>query len=41
VARPDDPDRLASTPDGLHPDADGYRRMAEALAPVCVVALGR
>ena len=26
-----DPDRLAGTPDGLHPDRDGYRRMAEAV----------
>ena len=28
-----DPDRLAGSPDGLHPDVDGYRRMAEALEP--------
>ncbi len=27
-----DPDRLASSPDGLHPDVDGYRRMGEALS---------
>jgi lysophospholipase L1-like esterase len=40
VARPDDPDRLASSPDRLHPDADGYRRMAEALLPVVERALG-
>jgi lysophospholipase L1-like esterase len=33
VAAPDDPDRLAGSPDGLHPDIDGYRRMAEALEP--------
>jgi len=26
-----DPDMLGSTPDGLHPDVDGYRRMGEAL----------
>ncbi|HET8712456.1 MAG TPA: GDSL-type esterase/lipase family protein [Gemmatimonadales bacterium] len=31
VASSTDPDRLASTPDGLHPDADGYRRMAAAI----------
>ena len=29
-----DPDRLAGSPDELHPDIDGYRRMAEALLPV-------
>ena len=33
AAAPDDIDRLASSPDGLHPDVDGYRRMAEALMP--------
>lgn len=27
----DDPDALASTPDGLHPDVEGYRRMGVAL----------
>jgi len=31
VARPDSPDRLASSPDELHPSADGYRLMATAL----------
>jgi lysophospholipase L1-like esterase len=25
------PDLLASTPDGLHPDVDGYRKMGEAI----------
>lgn len=39
VARAGDPDLLASTPDGLHPDVAGYRKMAEALAPVCAAAL--
>jgi lysophospholipase L1-like esterase len=33
VAVVGNPDCLASSPDGLHPDVDGYRRMAEALAP--------
>jgi lysophospholipase L1-like esterase len=28
----DDPDLLASSPDGLHPDIEGYRRMGEALS---------
>lgn len=27
-----DPGRLASSPDGLHPDVEGYRRMGEALS---------
>lgn len=27
-----DPDRLSSSPDGLHPDIDGYRAMGEALS---------
>jgi len=31
AAAPDNIDRLASSPDDLHPDVDGYRRMAEAL----------
>lgn len=31
VADPAKPNRLRGSPDGLHPDVDGYRRMAEAL----------
>ena len=33
AAAPDNLDRLASSPDELHPDAEGYRRMAKALLP--------
>ena len=33
VAAAADPDMLCSSPDGLHPDVDGYRRMADALRP--------
>ena len=40
VARGDDPDMLRSSPDGLHPDADGYRLMAGVLLPAIVSALG-
>jgi len=39
VADPSDPDKLRASPDGLHPDIDGYRRMAEALAPAIEAAL--
>jgi membrane dipeptidase len=33
VSAPGDVDRLAGSPDGLHPDVDGYRAMADALLP--------
>jgi len=34
TSAPGQPDLLAGSPDGLHPDVQGYRRMAEALEPV-------
>ena len=34
VAGPGNIDSLSGSPDGLHPDVDGYRRLAEALLPV-------
>jgi lysophospholipase L1-like esterase len=40
VAAPGQPDMLASSPDGLHPDAAGYRKMADAIAPAIQRALG-
>jgi lysophospholipase L1-like esterase len=39
VAAPGDPDRLASSPDDLHPSPEGYRRMAIALEPAVKLAL--
>jgi lysophospholipase L1-like esterase len=35
-----DPDRLRGSPDGLHPDIDGYRRMAETLVDPVNRAIG-
>ena len=40
VAAAGDPDKLASSPDGLHPDAAGYRKMADAVRPAVEQALG-
>ena len=40
VARGSDGDLLADSPDGLHPGVAGYRKMAEALAPVLEALLG-
>ena len=40
VARDDNPDMLRASPDGLHPDVDGYRRMASAIASAVAAALG-
>jgi lysophospholipase L1-like esterase len=31
AASPENIDRLSGSPDGLHPDVDGYRRMAEVI----------
>jgi lysophospholipase L1-like esterase len=39
VAAPGAPDKLASSPDGLHPDAAGYRKMADAIRPAVEEAL--
>jgi len=41
VAAPGKPDMLVSSPDGLHPDAAGYRRMADAIEPAIRRALAR
>ena len=39
VAATGRPDLLASSPDGLHPDVAGYRRMADAIGPAIERAL--
>jgi acyl-CoA thioesterase-1 len=39
VSAPERPDMLASSPDGLHPDAAGYRKMAGAIEPAILQTL--
>lgn len=39
VAASDDGDRLAASPDGLHPDVDGYHRMADVIGPAIELML--
>jgi len=41
VAAPDQPDRLRSSPDSLHPSPEGYRLMADALEPAISAALAK
>jgi lysophospholipase L1-like esterase len=41
VARPDDINKLRASEDGLHPDAQGYRLMADALIPGVEKAIGQ
>ena len=41
VAAPGAPDRLVSSPDGLHPSPEGYKLMAAALEPAIVTALAK
>ena len=39
AAKTGDLDQLSGSPDGLHPDVNGYRKMAEALGPALVSIL--
>lgn len=41
AARDDNPDLLRASPDGLHPDKDGYRLMAGVIAPALARALAQ
>lgn len=41
AARPHNIDRLASSPDGLHPNVDGYHRMGDAVAAAIVGRIKR
>ena len=40
VAREDRPDRLLGSPDGLHPDVEGYHRMGDAISGTIEDLLG-
>lgn len=40
VAAPGQPDRLAESPDDLHPTPAGYRKMASALTPAIEATIG-
>jgi len=41
VSAPGQADRLVSSPDGLHPSPEGYKRMAAALEPAVKAALAK
>ena len=41
AARADNIDLLSSSPDGLHPDVNGYHHMADALAPAIAAKIKR
>ena len=41
AARDDNPDMLSGSPDGLHPDIEGYKRMATVLAAALAGVLKR
>jgi lysophospholipase L1-like esterase len=41
VSAPGQPDRLVSSPDGLHPSPEGYKLMAAALEPAIKAALAK
>jgi lysophospholipase L1-like esterase len=41
VSAADNPDKLSGTPDGLHPDVEGYRKMALAIEPALARVIAR
>ena len=41
VSAPGQPDRLVSSPDGLHPSPQGYKQMAAGLEPAVRAALAK